>query len=156
MDTWIKHFKNNDFIAIKKMIKNGEDMSVENESEESLLCCALREKCDDEIIMLLIENGADTEAMDCEGVSVFDTAITYNNMPLIKYMLAQGHNLNKTFRRSGFTALMGAVCYSRTEMVKLFIAEGVDTNAQDTKGFKAYDFARKMHKKVMMELLEEK
>ena len=51
------------------------------------------------------------------------------------------------------TPLMAAVCYSRLDMAKTLLAKGADTQAQDHKGFKAIDFARKMRKRIMFELL---
>ena len=48
---------------------------------------------------------------------------------------------------------MGAVCYGRAEMVQKILAAGADKNAVDNYGMSASDYARKMHKKSMQELL---
>ena len=100
------------------------------------------------------ENGADIFDTDDEGVSVFDIAITYDNIEMVTYMIEQGKNVNDTTRKSGFTALMGAACYGRVEIVKILLENGADKNARDLKGFSAIDFARKMNKKSILELFD--
>jgi ankyrin repeat protein len=105
-------------------------------------------------LMLLIENGADIFHTDDEGVSVFDIAITYDNLEFVKYLVANGRDVNETLRRSGFTPLMAAACYGRVEIAKYLLKEGANQYAQDLKGFTAIDFARKMNKKSILALLD--
>ena len=154
MYTWLELLRNDDYLGIKKYIKNGADMSDTNETGESVLSCALRERCEFETIMLLMEGGADKFDIDDEGVSVFDMAITYDNIKMVNYLIEQGIDVNKTSRRSGFTALMAAACYGRTEIAKILVENKVDQNAEDSKGFTAADFARKMNKKSVLEILD--
>ncbi len=154
METWIKLLESNDFIGTKRYLKSGADVNEVNDHDESVLAVALRLHCDQEIIELLITAGADMDEIDEEGVSIFDYTITYNNIILFHKFIADGVDINQTRRKSRFTPLMAAVCYSRLEMVQTLIAYGADKNAQDFKGFKAFDFARKMKKTGMLELLE--
>jgi ankyrin repeat protein len=154
MNKWIEFLKNNDYLNVKKLIKNGEDVNESNELGESVLACAIRNHCDFELLMLLIENGADIFDFDDEGVSIFDMAITYNNIEMVKYLIGQGLDVNKTMRRSGFTALMAAACYGRVEIAKILLENGANKEAKDIKGFDATDFARKMNKKSILELLD--
>ncbi|MFK5937351.1 MAG: ankyrin repeat domain-containing protein [Sulfurimonas sp.] len=154
MNTWLELLKNDDYIGIKKYIKNGANLEDANESGESVLACSLRTHCEMETIMLLVESGADIFNFDDEGVSIFDMAITYGNIGMLNYLLENGIDINATTRRSGFTPLMAAVCYGRVEIVKILITRGVNQKTQDTKGFAAVDFARKMNKKSILALLE--
>ena len=154
MNTWLELLKNDDYLGIKKYIKKGADLSQTNEAGESVLACALRARCSNETIMLLIENGADIFDFDNEGVSVFDMAITYDNIPMVNYLIEQGKDVNKTTRKSGFTALMGAACYGRVEIAKILLQNGADKNVKDSKGFSAVDFARKMNKKSILEVFD--
>ena len=154
MNKWLELLKNNDYLGIKKYIKNGADLQEMNEAGESVLACALRARCDDDLLILLIESGADIFDFDDEGVSIFDMAITYDNRWMVQYMLKQDININHTNRKSGFTALMAAACYGRVEIVKLLIENGADQKLKDLKGFTAADFARKMNKKSVLELLD--
>lgn len=154
MNTWLELLKNDDYLGIKKYIKNGANISAINESGESVLACALRAGCEKEILLLLINSGADIFDFDDEGVSIFDMAITYDNVYMVNYLIEQGKDVNETTRRSGFTALMGAACYGRIEIAKVLLENGADQNIKDSKGFTAIDFARKMNKKSVLALLD--
>ncbi len=154
MNKWLELLRNDDYMGIKKYLKNGGDLEETNETGESVLSCAMREGCDFDTVMLLVESGADIKDFDEEGVSVLDMAITYDNLEMVQYLIDQGIDVNATSRRSGFTALMAAACYGRTEIAKLLVECGVDQSAADSKGFRAVDFARKMNKKSVLALLD--
>lgn len=156
MKQWIELLKANDYLGIKQYLKNGASPNESEENGESVICFALRHHCDQEILELLINQGADLYATDEEGVSVFDVAITYNNTFIITQLLEAGFDVNRSTRRSGFTPLMGAVCYGRTEVIQQLLDKGVDVSVRDGHGFSALDFARKMGKKKILALLSEK
>ncbi|MBD3797901.1 MAG: ankyrin repeat domain-containing protein [Campylobacterales bacterium] len=151
---WTELLNNDDYLGIKKYLKTDADLSETNDAGEGILSCAIRARCSFETLMLLVEFGADPFDFDDEGVSVFDIAITYNNIDMVNYLIEHGRDVNQTNRRSGFTPLMAAACYGRTEIAKILIENGVDQNARDSKGFTALDFARKMNKKSVLELLQ--
>ena len=154
MNKWLELLRNNDYLGIKKYLRDGGDITETNEAGESVLACALRARCDMDTLMLLIDNGADIFHTDDEGVSVFDIAITYDNLEFVKYLVKNGRDVNETLRRSGFTPLMAAACYGRVEIAKYLLEEGANQYAQDLKGFTAIDFARKMNKKSILSLLD--
>lgn len=153
MEKWIELLKANNFLGIKQYLKSGGDANDIEENGESVLCFALRYHCDQEVIDLLIESGADLFQTDNEGVSVFDVAVTYNNLPLIQRLISNGFDVNTSTRRSGFTPLMGAVCYGRLEVIQKLLDMGVDVIARDGHGLSALDFARKMRKTAILNLL---
>ena len=154
MNIWIEILKNNDFIGAKQYIKKGADINEENDIGESVLSNAIKYHCDEELIKLLIDNGADLFDFDDEGVSIFDMAITYNNMFIVNYLLNTDIDVNTTTRRSGFTPLMCAACYGHADIVKLLLDAGANKDIKDLKGFTAIDFARKMNKKAVLLVLE--
>jgi len=153
MNKWLEFLKNNDFMSVKEYIKNAGDVNEASETGESVLAYALRSRCDMDLLMLLVENGADLYDFDDEGVSIFDMSITYNNFEMVEYMIKQGIDVNFTQRRSRFTPLMAAASYGRVEILKLLIEHGANQDAVDVKGFSAIDFARKMNKKSILEIL---
>jgi len=153
MNKWLELLKNDDYIGVKKYIKDGADLEETNDIGESILACGIHAKCDFDLLMLLIENGADIYDFDEEGVSIFDMAIAYDNLEMVNFIIKKGIDVNKTMRRSGFTALMAAACYGRVEIIQKLIEQGVDKYALDSKGFTAIDFARKMNKKSVLEIL---
>ena len=154
MNKWMEILKNDDYLGAKKFINDGADLNDETESGESVLAFAIRSRCDMDLLMMLIDLGADAFDFDDEGVSIFDMAITYDNLEMVEYLLAQGVDVTKTNRRSGFTALMAAACYGRVEIAKVLLKNGADQNRVDSKGFSAIDFARKMNKKSVLEIFE--
>jgi ankyrin repeat protein len=154
MEQWIELLKSNNYLGIKQYLKHGASANEIEENGESVICFALRYHCDSEILEILMENGADLYHTDNEGVSVFDVAVTYNNLFLIEKLITDGFDVNTPTRRSGFTPLMGAVCYGRIEVIQKLLDMGVNVSARDTQGLSAIDFARKMHKKSILALLE--
>jgi len=154
MNKWLELLQNDDYLGIKRYIKSGGDLSQTNETGESVLASALRTGCEMETLLLLCQNGADIFDFDDEGVSIFDMAITYDNKEMVLYLIEQGQDVNKTTRKSGFTALMAAACYGRVEIVKILLENGADINTKDAKGFTAVDFARKMNKKSILSLFK--
>ena len=154
MNRWIELLNKDDYIGIKKYIKDGADLTKTNENGESILAYALRARVDNDTLMLLIENGADIFDFDEEGVSIFDMAITYDNIEIVKYLIKKGVDVNQTRRRSRFTPLMTASSYGRVEVVKILLENNVKQDVCDIKGFSAVDFARKMNKKSVLTLLE--
>ena len=153
MEKWIKILKDSDLFAAKRYIKDGADVSESAENGESVLATALRYKCDNDLIMFLIDSGADINDFDEEGVSILDMAVTYDNIQIVRYLISEGIDVNKTKRRSKFTPLMAAASYGRVEMTKLLIEHGADKEAVDAKGISVLDFARKMNKKSILKLL---
>ncbi|ABB44370.1 Ankyrin [Sulfurimonas denitrificans DSM 1251] len=139
---------------MKKYIEEGADVNEANESGESVLASSLRYRCDFDLVMLLVDSGADIFDFDEEGVTIFDMAVTYENIEFVKFLIAQGVDVNTTQRRSRFTPLMAAVCYGRIEMVEFLIEQGANTEAIDAKGISVIDFARKMNKKTILKLLK--
>jgi len=154
MNKWLEFLNANDFLNIKKYIKSGGDLEDTNDTGESVLACALRARCDMDVLMLLVDNGADIFDFDDEGVSILDMAITYDNLEMVEYLIKEGINVSKSTRRSSFTPLMAAACYGRVEIAKILLKNGADQSATDTKGFTAIDFARKMNKKSVLALFD--
>jgi len=154
MNKWLEFLKNNDFIGIKKYIKENADVNDTNDSEESVLALAMRYRCDFDLVMLLVNAKADIYDFDEEGVSIFEMAITYDNLDMVKYIIDKGIDVNSTHRKSRFTPLMTAACYGRIDIAKLLIENGANKNAIDSKGISVIDFARKMNKKSILNLLD--
>ena len=155
MTKWLSILQNNDYLAAKKHIKDGGNLNARTEAGESVLAYALKSRVDQDMLELLIENGADLFYSDDEGVSIFDFAVTYNNLYMINLLLEKGKDINDVTRKSGFTPLMAAVCYGRHDIFRILLEAGADLNAVERKGMTALDFAKKMRKTSMIKLLEE-
>lgn len=155
MSQWSTLLQSDDYLGIKQYLKRGADVNEKSEQGESVLSQALRLRCDDAILELLVEAGADLFDADDEGVSVFDVAITYNNIKMVRRIIEAGVDVNETRRLSGFTPLMAAVCYNRGDIVALLLENGADKTCKDNLGLSGADYARKTHRKKMLSLLGE-
>lgn len=155
MSSWPALLQSDDYLGVKKHLKAGADVNEKSEHGESVLAQALRLRCDEAILELLVEAGADLFDADEEGVSVFDAAITYNNPEMVRRIIDAGVNVNETRRASGFTPLMAAVCYNRRDIVELLLRHGADRTLRDRLGLTGADYARKTHRKKMLALLGE-
>ncbi len=153
MKKWILFLQNNDYIGAKQYINDGANINAVNDTQETVLACALRYRCDDDIVELLLQKGANLFACNEDGVSILDYAIMYNRIKLVEKILKTDIDINKTKRPSQFTPLMGAVCYGRKEIAVMLLKKGADVTLRDIKGLSALDFAKKTRKVKMIELL---
>ena len=154
MQVWQEILKNNDFIRVKQYLRSGVNPNQTNENNESVLMLAIQYRCDDEILKLLIKNNANLLHKDNYGVNIFDMAIEYNLIWLVRQLVeSKLYEPNTTTRGSGFTPLMCAASYGRTEILTYLLQEGADKNTEDIKGFKAIDFAKKLNKKHIISIL---
>ena len=155
MTKWLSILQNNNYLAAKKHIKDGANLNAHTEAGESVLAYALKSRVDQDMLELLIQSGADLFYTDDEGVSIFDFAVTYNNIFMIELLLEKGKDVNDVTRKSGFTPLMAAVCYGRYDIFRVLLEAGADISAVERKSMTALDFAKKMRKTSMIKLLEE-
>lgn len=151
---------NDDYLAIKKAIKQGVDLNqiVENElneNDESLLFFALHHKCSFDTIKLMIESGADIEQVDPQGVSLLDEAIVSGSLELVRYLVEEkGMDVNRTQRKSGFTPLMQAAVYGYTDIVDFLLEKGADIHARDSSNLNVIEYTKKLQRKNMQKHLE--
>lgn len=155
MKSLLDAIKVSDYVTVKKHIKTDPScLEIEDEQGATLLSYAMRQRVSQELLELLILSGSNIHDIDNEGVSVIEYAITYGYTEIVKQLLEQGISIMETSRKSGFTPMMAAVSYNNTTLVELFLEQGVDLSAQDKSGFTAIDFARRMHRKKILSILE--
>ena len=59
MTKWLSILQNNNYLAAKKLIKDGGKLNDRTEAGESVLAYALKSRVDQDMLELLIESGAD-------------------------------------------------------------------------------------------------
>ena len=155
----LRFIENNDFLKIKVELKKLDNVNLifedENENNESLLSFAIKKNNDFETILMMNKFGCSFDYINDEGVGIFDLAVEKNNLELVKYLVEQKNfNPNETKRKSGFTPFMESVCYNYKEMCKYFISKGVDIDKKDNNNMNAFDYAKKMRIKPMLEFLK--
>jgi ankyrin repeat protein len=80
----------------------------------------------EEIVPVLLAQGADINGIDKDGNSALMYAMEHNNISLMKLLLKKGIALNIET-----AAFMRAIFHGKEEAVRLFIANGIDINAKD-------------------------
>lgn len=86
MNKWIEALKNNNLSEVKFLEASGEDVNDANESGESVLAYALRSHCDFDILMFLVEAGADKDAADSKGITATDFARKMNKKSILQLL----------------------------------------------------------------------
>ena len=105
--------KDNNFTALKRMLSEGHKP---NDYYHSLLSTAVLRKCDIEIFELLIEYGANIDA------------VYWGDKPEQDELL--------------LTPLMEAAYYKRVDVCKLLLKHGAEVNKTSTNGYTALDYAK--------------
>jgi ankyrin repeat protein len=95
-----------------------------------------RERCAE----LLIDAGAQLEAMDDHGETALFGASDTNHPAVVSLLLTAGANVD-AFSSSGRTPLMAAADAGCPEVVELLLAAGAGTNHKDRFGMTALDLA---------------
>ncbi len=91
-----------------------------------------REKYRD-IMLLLLERGANPNARDEYGNTALIGAIQSGNIEVVQLLLNKGANLNVR-SNTWHTALMEAVRHEHTDIVRLLLEKGADLNARNNYG----------------------
>ena len=147
--------KNSNTPLIKKILREDRGiLNLEDEQGASLLAYALRQRCEHEVLLLLVDEGLSLDSIDDEGVSVLEYAITYGRKAFIDFLLENGVTPSTTQRKSGFTPLMAAVSYNHADIVSKFLEYDLPLSDVDRSGFTALDFAHRMHRNKIAIILE--
>ncbi|KAK7495738.1 hypothetical protein BaRGS_00012958 [Batillaria attramentaria] len=117
------------------LIQNNADMNVTyNENKDTLLHFVHWYDKND-IVRLLIHNGADPNAKNAKGQTPLHMAAMYNKSELTLLLLQNKANPNIRSYGDGFTALQFAITFNHTKIVSLLLQYGADPDARDIKGF---------------------
>ena len=143
----------NSLEAVRMLLKAGADANAKRDGTYTALCTAIRDNRLD-IAHLLLSNGADPDqkgpeypifkavahhrlhflpALMVAGVdlhnprSLLDTAVAYQNIDALRWLLEQGMNPNERGSK-GSTPLTTAIRNSRLDMVDLLLTHGADPN----------------------------
>lgn len=115
--------------AAKRLLTEGACVRAEDRNGFQ----AIHEASGIEMIKLLIEAGADVNAVSGGGDWPLKEAASARDAALIRYLLEVGANVN--LPSTGETALFGAVRSDSMECVTLLLDSGAEVNAQDCDGW---------------------
>jgi ankyrin repeat protein len=83
-----------------------------------------------ELVRLLLENGADVNAIDTWGLTPLSYAISYQKIEIVRLLIEQGANVNVR-GENDTTPLMKASATGNIEVIELMLNKGADNKAKD-------------------------
>jgi ankyrin repeat protein len=146
------------YIDIVEIMLNVDDVTAHiNESGciDELLFDTIAWHGNKRVINLLIEKGANTNAIDFEGLTPLNRAAKENNTYAVRTLLKTHHaNCNVTDVH-GFTALYYAIQNYNPHMMKLLLENGAMMNIEDKTGDSPLRIVQKMGNGRLLELLRQ-
>jgi len=94
-------------------------------------------------VELLLDAGADVDAMNKSGYTVLMVASSVNNPDILKILIQHGANMDVQDREYGWTALIWSAKEGYVSNVRVFVNSGADIGLEDVTGMSVLDWALK-------------
>jgi hypothetical protein len=150
-----------DINKVKSLLAEGADVNYRDESGDTVLMDAVHLNQPLELILLLLDEGADVNAKNTnknyfkeEESALIYAAGNPHSASIIKLLLERGANVNIQDGK-GRTALMRQAFWGGLEEVKLLLSKGADVNIKDKNGRTALEIALERGKNEVADLLSE-
>jgi len=148
--------KRNDINSVEKLIKKGTDINAKDENGDAPLVQAAYLGFDT-IVRLLLEAGADVEAVDPGMKATALHAAAYAGRTEAARQLINYHiDIDKQGPYNGYTALHDAIWQNHIETAKLIINSGANLNLKNHAGQTPLNFARSKNLHDLADLIEQK
>jgi len=129
-----------DFVRFNKCVTEAKNMNViVADIISPLMKEAFGRTYSPKMLKIMVENGADVNAQDCDGYTALHSAASEGSLELVRYLLDSGASI-KARSKSGYTVLHSAVSGSyddirtKTKMIKFLLGHGADINARSRDG----------------------
>lgn len=132
---------------VRYLLSKGFDCNANYREEPMLLWAVQSGKL--EIIKLLVDSGADTNAVNEDGHNALYIACAEGFLEIAEFLL----NCNADLGANTCTALCIASCYNQIDIVKLLLEYNIDSEVADNEGMTAFLYAVKYGNMEIVELL---
>ena len=127
----IKAAKDGDLSVVQEMLAGGADINAKDSSGQTALTWSLDTKhYNRDIPRLLIEKGANIEAVDNLGETPLLDAATDGHLGVMKLLIDKGANINEQ-DGSGWTPLISAAYSCHRAAVRFLIEKGANVNIKN-------------------------
>ena len=179
-DSMIKSVKFDDVKGVNKLLAEGMDPNLTDQTGTPLLVIAAREKSDQVAAALIADPKTDIEKLDAAGENAMMLAALNGDLELVKLLISKDAEVNKkgwaplhyaasngnddivkllldhdayidAGSPNGTTPLMMASRGGHVSTVKLLLDSGADLNVKNQLGLTALDFAKQYHAKDVEE-----
>ncbi|QPC62822.1 hypothetical protein HYE67_005053 [Fusarium culmorum] len=125
--------------VVELLIKHNANIDIQDEEGVTALIGCVEEELDD-IAKLLLQHGASTDVKDERGLTAFDHAIDQENVHICRHILEQ---ITDTERMDfvGRKRMAEACRNGHTEMVRLFLENGVRTEIPESQAQTTFPFS---------------
>ena len=107
----------------------------------------------EEVVLLLLDNGADINKPNIMGSTPLNQAVTYRRIGVVKHLLIRGALPDKA-NNTGRTPLHSAVSSGTLSIVQLLLDSGATSDIQDDFGWTPMQMAKVLWNDKIMELLK--
>ncbi|MCK5519804.1 MAG: ankyrin repeat domain-containing protein [Candidatus Marinimicrobia bacterium] len=116
---------------MKIFFKHGASANIRNKKGLSAIDIAISEG-NYSLVEFLIRKGAEIQCKTKKGYPLLFDKNIYEYPNMVKHLLARGCNVNEKYK--GFTPLINASNYGKTDIIELLLKHGADINAKTKTG----------------------
>lgn len=112
------------------LVKHDANVNIENNKKQTPLYCAHSNK---HILSVLLENNANVDAVDSNGMTTLHAAAAYDNSNCVQTLIEGKANVHAT-NAIGATPLHSAAYHNNTDTIETLITNKADVNAKTKNG----------------------
>ena len=127
---FIKSIKENDYVALAKLLKRGISPNLKDEIGIPVLQIA-SQNGNMQMVRFLVNNGAEINCINRVGQTPLTWASRFMHIEIVKYLLYNGADVNKTDQKYQLTSLIGAAVGGNISIGELLINSGALINHKD-------------------------
>ena len=151
-DAFLSEIIGCDLEKVALFIEAGIDVNAAIDGAPPIVWLASKRRGNCEIAKLLIDNGADVNAVGESGLTAIRMAVVNDHKELVRLLIENRADVCAA-DQDGVTAIHTAAIHNRKELVQLLIENGADVNAVGKGGLAAIQIALSDNRKELVQLL---